>query len=113
VGAYRVAITVREPSPSTDPPRQVHPFRHSGGLKTLIGRLNQVCFIIPDALHFMNNIRSAMYRAVSSNSYVYLDKETKEDLRLWLEFVQAKEGISINKIVFRKPPLQNFPDASE
>ena len=46
----------------------------------------------------MNNIRSAIYRAVSLNSYVYLDKETKEDLRLWLEFVQAKEGISINRI---------------
>jgi len=83
-------------------------------LKTLVGRLNQVCFIIPDALHFMNNIRSAMYRAVSSNSYVYLDKETKEDLRLWLEFLdEAKEGISINRLVFRKPTLHNFSDASE
>ena len=83
-------------------------------LKTLIGRLNHVCFVIPDARHFMSRLRHLQTSSADSNSFATLDDDTRADLRLWLEFLKcAKDGISINRIIFRKPTLQSYSDASE
>ena len=83
-------------------------------IETLIGRLNHVCFIIPDARHFMNELRAAGRAAQASESFVKLSDRAKADLRLWLDFLSsAKQGISLNRIVFRKPTLHSFSDASE
>jgi hypothetical protein len=82
-------------------------------LSSLIGKLNHVCYIIPDARHFMNNLRQ-MERLARRIGKVKLTRRTLDDLILWLEFLtSAEKGISINRIIFRKPSLVTFADASE
>ena len=42
-----------------------------------------------------------------------MSRSTREDLKLWLCFLDSAErGISINHIVFRKPNVISFTDAS-
>jgi len=82
-------------------------------LASIIGKLNHVCFIIPDARHFMNNLRraetTARIRKISK-----LNRRTLDDLALWLDFLQsAHQGISINRVIFRKPTITTFSDSSE
>ena len=79
----------------------------------LATKLNHVCFIIPDARHFMNNLRRAEATA-RRRKISKLNRRTLNDLLLWLDFLQsAHEGISINRIVFRKPTITTFSDSSE
>ena len=83
-------------------------------LKSLVGRLDHVCFVIPDARHFMSRLRSLQKTSSSANKFAKLDAATRQDLRLWLDFLSAaRDGISLNRIVFRKPTLQSYSDASE
>ena len=82
-------------------------------LQRLNGKLNHVCFIIPDAKHFMNNLRR-MEHLAKHKKKVKLTHGTMKDLELWLSFIEsAAAGISINRIVFRKPTIITFSDASE
>jgi len=82
-------------------------------LSTLIGKLNHVCYIIPDARHFMNNLRK-MESIARRRPKVKLTRGTIDDLNLWLEFlISAKDGISINRVIFRKPNIITFSDSSE
>jgi hypothetical protein len=82
-------------------------------LQRLIGKLNHVCFIIPDAKHFMNNLRR-MECLAKFKGKVKLSHGTMKDLELWLSFIEsAAAGISINRVVFRKPTIITFSDASE
>ena len=82
-------------------------------LSTLVGRLNHVCYIIPDARHFMNHLRAMEKIAEATKRPVALSHDAKEDLNLWLEFLaSAAAGISLNRIVFRKPTQQSLSDAS-
>ncbi len=82
-------------------------------LATLVGRLNHVAFIIPQARHFMNRIRAAEQRALKHRS-TFLKTEEIKDLGLWLSFIRsAEQGISINSIVFRRPTSISITDASE
>lgn len=82
-------------------------------LATLVGRLNHVAYIIPQARHFMNRIRRTEERA-SRHRSAKLSKETKKDLELWLELLEyAKTGISINTIIFRLLTSLSLSDACE
>ena len=82
-------------------------------LQSLNGKLNHVCFIIPDAKHFMNNLRRMEYLARFKKK-VKLSSPTMRDLTLWLAFLDsAEKGISINRVVFRKPTITTSSDASE
>lgn len=82
-------------------------------LATTVGRLNHVAFVIPSARHFLNRIRLAQDRADKA-TFAPITKEVKEDLKLWLDFINnARAGISINRIVFRKPTSIVLTDASE
>ena len=82
-------------------------------LQSLNGKLNHMCFIIPDARHFMNNLRKMEYLA-RFKPKIKLSHGAMEDLRLWLSFIEsAEEGISINRVVFRKPTIVTYSDASE
>ena len=82
-------------------------------LATLVGRLNHVAFIIPQARHFINRIRRDELRAATHRA-VRLTQETKSDLKLWLKFITyAKEGISINSVIFRTPTSLSISDACE
>ena len=82
-------------------------------LQTLIGKLNHVCFVIPDARHFMNNLRK-MEKLARFRKKVKLSRGAMDDLDLWLEFLaSAAAGISINRVIFRKPTITTFSDSSE
>ena len=74
-------------------------------LDTLIGRLNHVGYIIPQARHFLNRLRSALNFAENKNRRrVKLTRHQLDDLRQWLLFInQADEGISLNNITYRTP----------
>ena len=70
-------------------------------LSTLVGRLNHVCYIIPDAWHFMNHLRAIEKLSETKKRPVTLSADAKEDLKLWLDFLaSAASGILLNRIVF-------------
>jgi hypothetical protein len=78
------------------------PIQHQQ-LATLVGRLNHVGFIIPQARHFINRIRRAEQKA-HHHRITRLPNETKKDLQLWIILIaHIQKGISLNNIVFRKP----------
>ena len=82
-------------------------------LATLVGRLNHVCYIIPAARHFINRIRRVQDHADKYSS-AKLNQEVKKDLKLWIRFITyARDGISINNVVFRTPTTIVLTDASE
>ena len=61
----------------------------------------------------MNNLRK-MESIAKRKGAVHPTRQTMEDMDLWLEFLKsAKEGISINRIVFRKPTLISYSDSCE
>ena len=82
-------------------------------LASLVGRLNHVCFVIPDARHFRNHLRKMKQVAESVERSIRISLGARKDLQLWLQFLEyAAKGISINLVVFRKPTLQSLSDAS-
>ena len=82
-------------------------------LQTLTGKLNHVCFVIPDARHFMNYLRK-MEKLARFRKKVKLSKGAMDDLDLWPDFLKsAGAGILINRVVFRKPTITTFSDSSE
>jgi hypothetical protein len=86
---------------------------HYQELATLVGRINHVAYIIPQARHFINRIRKDEQLAKKHRT-TKISKETKKDLTLWLKFINyASTGISINNIVFRKPTSISLSDACE
>lgn len=81
--------------------------------QTLVGRLNHVGYIIPNARHFLNRIRRLEYVADKFGS-AKIDKETILDLELWITLLQrAKRGMSINSVVFRTPTTVTLSDSCE
>ena len=79
----------------------------------LVGRLNHVAYIIPSARHFMGRLRK-LEAIADKRRFAKITGEAKKDLRLWLRFLdQAREGISINNIVFRKTTSLGISDACE
>ena len=82
-------------------------------IQTLVGRLNHVGYIIPNARHFLNNIRRLEYIADKFGT-AKIQEATKKDLELWKHFLkQANRGFSLNSIVFRIPTSLCFSDACE
>eukprot|EP00956_Cyclotella_meneghiniana_P033327 scaffold95026_cov46-Cyclotella_meneghiniana.AAC.2 len=82
-------------------------------LATLVGRINHVAFIIPQARHYINRIRKEETKAHKHRA-VRLSQETKRDLELWLKFIAyARNGISINSVIFRIPTSVSISDACE
>ena len=67
---------------------KVKKFATYGDLSTLIGKLNHVCFIIPDAKYFMNNLRK-MESLARRRSKVKLTRGTINDLTLWLDSLKS------------------------
>ena len=72
-------------------------------LDTIIGRMVHVGFIISQIYHFMSRLRDLMWRSRNRRS-IKLTTSTRKDLELMLFFLEdAKEGIDMNLLVFRKP----------
>ena len=61
----------------------------------------------------MSNLRQ-MEEIARRKIKVRLSRRTLDDLELWLEFLLSeKYGISINRVIFRKPTITTFSDSSE
>ena len=76
---------------------------HFTELDTLIGRLQNVCFLIPQGNHYMSNLRAALARA-KYHGWTHLTYEECQDLVLWLKMLaKANAGLDINNLVFREP----------
>jgi hypothetical protein len=82
-------------------------------LDTLTGRLTHVALIIPQAHHFLNRIRH-LKDCTKNRRTSKIPKPVADDLHLFLSFLkQAKDGISLNLVTFRKPTHIYRDDACE
>lgn len=86
---------------------------HYESLDTLVGRLNHVCYVIPQARHFMSRLRWVLLQSRKGRA-IELRQQVLADLRLWLRFLlMAHEGISLNLVAFRVPTHVFRSDAAE
>jgi hypothetical protein len=70
-------------------------------LDTLVGRLNHVCFIVPQARHFMSRLRYLLQKS-RPGFRLHLRPQVLADLRLWCSFLRlAHRGINMNLVSFR------------
>ena len=82
-------------------------------LDTLVGRLNHVCFVVPQARHFMSRLRILRDRS-RAGFRIPFRPQVLADLRLWCSFLRlAHRGIDMNLISFRRPTHVLRTDASE
>ena len=58
-------------------------------LATLVGRINHVAYIIPQARHFINRIRKTEQKALKHRSAKF-NNEAIKDLHLWIEFITMR-----------------------
>jgi hypothetical protein len=82
-------------------------------LEQLLGRLNHTANILPTMRHFLGCLYRALYRS-GKTKWISLKPSEKMDLSLLETYLDyAKEGVSMNNVVFRKPTNINRSDASE
>jgi hypothetical protein len=75
-----------------------------GELKSTIGRLNHVGYIIPLTCHFLTRLRLRIGKHRHKNQELSLNQAEIDDLDLWLDFLQqAQGGISLNHITTWMP----------
>jgi hypothetical protein len=83
-------------------------------LEQLVGRLNHTSYVLPIARHFLSRIREDLGSASRSKNgeppqgnrkrSVKLSDESRADLVLWESILRrAKDGISMNLLVTRRP----------
>jgi hypothetical protein len=73
-------------------------------LESLIGRLNHASFVIPLSQHFLNRLRRFLKVAHQGKQQFTLADADIADLQLWVRLLQsARNGISLNRIVRRRP----------
>ena len=85
-------------------------------LASIVGRLENVAIIIKMMGHFLNNIRYLLTSLERSHKNIKkkITKRARDDLVLSLSFLDAaRDGISMNLIVFRSPSIIHIGDASE
>jgi len=71
-------------------------------LDQLIGRLQHATYVIPFAKHFLGQLRAAQQAA--TRKPVTLSAEQRHDLHMWKELLlQARNGISLNLLIYREP----------
>ena len=84
-------------------------------LETIVGRLNHVAMAMTQMRHFLNRLRHLTYVALSCKwGKARLTENVREDLILCLKFLRyAKEGVSMNLLVFAEPTHYYRSDACE
>ena len=72
-------------------------------MDSLIGRLNHVGYIIPQARHFLSRLRRLRDRTKNRRD-THIAKVCADDMDLWDAFlIQAHNGINMNLLTYRKP----------
>ena len=83
-------------------------------LRSLLGRMENIAIIIPMFGHFLSNVRQLEIKAALSNRIQRINKRCKDDLHLFLSFLEkAHSGINMNLIAFRVPNKIYINDACE
>ena len=83
-------------------------------LRSILGRMENVAIIIPMFGHFLSNVRQLEIKAALSNKNQQVNKRCKDDLQLFLSFLQrAHTGVNMNLISFRVPNKIYINDACE
>ena len=84
------------------------------GLKSIIGKLENVILIVKMGGHFMNHLYALEMRAAGKRHNFRLNVGVQEDLKLHRKFLSyAHAGISMNLLTFRAPTTTIIGDASE
>ena len=80
--------------------------------ESLIGRLNNVGYILDITRNFLGRIRAWFQRLKWGSTR--LSTEEIKDLELWIKFLRlANRGVSLNSLVFRKYEVVGISDACE
>ena len=82
-------------------------------MEQIIGRLNHVGYILPQARYFLNKLRRLQKRCEKYGPQKMSNSE-KEDFLLWKKYIQqaGQVGISMNLIAFTKVDVTIYTDAS-
>jgi len=84
------------------------------GLKSIIGKLENVILIVKMGGHFMNHLYALEMRTDGKSHNFRINVGVKEDLKLHRKFLSyAHAGISMNLLTFRAPTTTIIGDASE
>ena len=84
-------------------------------LDTITGRLNHAAMALTPMRHFLNRLRHLTYVALSCKwGKAKITENVRDDLILCLEFLKyAKDGVSMNNLVFAEPTHYYRSDACE
>ncbi|XP_034554896.1 uncharacterized protein LOC117823776 [Notolabrus celidotus] len=83
-------------------------------LLALLGHLNYAIRIIPQARSFLSNLLTQAAAVPSLHDRIVLDNVCKMEMRMWLHFLSAWNGISFfyNDFVSRPDDIQLYTDAA-
>ena len=83
-------------------------------LERLIGKLNHLGFILPQARYFLNRIRY-MFLNSQKHGPQHVEERVREYLHLWQNFINhaSHVGVSINLITFGQWTSRLCTDVSE
>ena len=82
---------------------RLHRLSTASELKTIIGRLNHVGYILPTARHFLSRLRK-LQSAAHFKRQIHITKLVLKYLDLWKTFLHtANKGISMNLLTYRQP----------
>jgi hypothetical protein len=80
-------------------------------LKSTLGWLNHIGYIIPLVHHFLNWLRLWIRKQWHKNQQLLLNNEEIEDLNLWHFFLASpRHGVSLNQVTTHKPSTMCWSD---
>ena len=83
-------------------------------LESMIGKFVHASYAVPLSRHYLDNFRLRLKSLKKTNPYQAqrLNKQELLDFELWLKiFAKAREGVSFNGLVYRKPTRMGFSDS--
>ena len=83
-------------------------------LESMIGRLTHASYVVPLSRHFLQRFRQRLnvVRDRAPAHIIRLSDEELSDVKLWMHLLQqARQGISLNGIVFRHPTRLTLSDS--
>lgn len=84
-------------------------------MQSLIGVLNFACSVIQPGRAFLRRMINMTMQVSESQKFVFLTKESKEDMRLWLKFLDKFNGISmfLNENFLSSLTLELYTDSAQ
>lgn len=84
-------------------------------LQSLIGVLNFACSVIQPGRAFLRRMINLTMTVSDSQTHVYLNLETKDDMRIWLQFLDSFNGKSmfLNESFMSSYTLELHTDAAQ